>query len=234
MSNNDELNFGRYTGRLILEPLSDGRRMRVVEDFGFHDVDDAAWPVPIGAKVDGASIPRALWSVIGGPFAGKYRAASVVHDFYCDVRSKPWKSVHRVFYNAMRASGVSEPQAKLMYAAVYFAGPRWPETVVDNVGLLRRSKRRGGQKVFRPQVSDAMEADEMLGSFDLEEPETEILSTKAVSLDLEALQALIQRNAPSLADIDEAIDKATDLPRPDAVHLQERILTVKSGRAPEE
>ena len=127
--------FGRYLGRLILEPLPDGRLMRLVEPFGFLDDEEKRWPVPVGTKVDGASIPQPLWSVMGGPFEGRYRDASVIHDYYCDVRSEPSRAVHRVFYNAMRASGVSALRAKLMFAAVYFAGPRWSDTVVDNTRL---------------------------------------------------------------------------------------------------
>jgi hypothetical protein len=128
-----EHELGRYTGRLVLEPLADGRRMRVLEHFGFMDADGYHWPVKPLTKVDGASIPRVLWSLIGGPFEGKYRNASVVHDYYCDVRSADWKAVHRMFYRAMLVSGVSVRRAKVMYAAVYFAGPKWSETVVENV-----------------------------------------------------------------------------------------------------
>src|SRR5215471_561969 len=108
MAENMDSTFGRYLGRLVLEPLADGRLMRLVEPFGFLDPEQKRWPVPPGAKVDGASIPQALWSLIGGPFEGKYRDASVVHDYYCDVRTEPWRAVHKVFYNAMRASDVSE------------------------------------------------------------------------------------------------------------------------------
>jgi Protein of unknown function (DUF1353) len=76
-----------------------------------------------------------LWSVIGSPFTGKYRDASVIHDYYCDIRARPWPSVHRVFYDAMIVSGVSVSRAKLMYAAVYFAGPRWSEATEHNNNL---------------------------------------------------------------------------------------------------
>src|SRR5229473_500744 len=72
-----------------------------------------------------ASIPRAFWSVIGGPLEGQYRNASVFHDVACDQKSQPWKTVHRMFYNAMRWSGVYEIKAKIMYYAVYNFGPRW-------------------------------------------------------------------------------------------------------------
>jgi hypothetical protein len=127
---------GCYTDEAVVALLDDGRRVRVVNHFGYVDRHGLRWDVPAGAIVDGASIPRPLWSVIGGPFEGKYRAASIVHDWFCDVRSRLWKSVHRMFFEAMLASGVPAPQAKLMYAGVYWGGPRWSQTAVDNMQLI--------------------------------------------------------------------------------------------------
>ena len=114
-----------YFGELVLKPLPDGRQMELLTDFGFEDGMQRKWAVPKGWIVDGASIPQPLWSFVGGPFSGKYRDASVVHDYFCDVRRRPWDEVHRVFYDAMLASGVDAIKAKLMYLAVYRFGPRW-------------------------------------------------------------------------------------------------------------
>ena len=83
------------------------------------------WPVPVGSWLDGASIPQAFWSVIGGPFSGLYLEASVVHDYYCDHRVRQWRDVHRMFYEAMLCRGVGSFRAKVMYYAVYRFGPRW-------------------------------------------------------------------------------------------------------------
>ena len=118
-------NFGKFKGRLITTWGDDGRKMILEETFSYIDPRTKIWKVPKGTTVDGASIPWAMWSIIGGPFAGKYRRASVIHDYFCDLRSRPWKQVHRVFFNAMLAAGVEERKAKIMYAAVYHFGPRW-------------------------------------------------------------------------------------------------------------
>ncbi len=56
---------------------------------------------------------------------GKYRKASVVHDYFCDTMLRPWKDVHRMFYEATVAEGNGEVLSKVMYAAVYRWGPRW-------------------------------------------------------------------------------------------------------------
>lgn len=117
--------LGRFEGDLTLRALPDGRSMQLVQPFKYIDSHDVAWSVPKGIKVDGASIPSVFWSIIGAPFTGKYRDASVIHDYYCQTRSRHWKAVHRVFYDGMLARGVDALQAKLMYLAVYRFGPRW-------------------------------------------------------------------------------------------------------------
>ena len=76
--------------------------------------------------------PQSLIRVVDnwGAFEGKYRQASVLHDVACDRKIEPWEQVHEMFYWAMLASGVSSLKAKIMYAAVYHKGPRWPFGVV--------------------------------------------------------------------------------------------------------
>ncbi len=118
-----------------VEFSGDGRRVTLLRAFTFTDDREVVWTVPRNAVVDGASIPKPFWSLIGGPFEGFYRDASIIHDYYCERKSRPWKQVHRVFYDGMIARGVALPQAKLMYFAVYKFGPRWEERVTRVPGL---------------------------------------------------------------------------------------------------
>src|SRR5207248_6138643 len=62
----------------------DGRTITLTENYTYIDPTGVSWLAPKGWVVDGASIPQWAWSVIGGPFEGKYRDASVVHDVACD------------------------------------------------------------------------------------------------------------------------------------------------------
>lgn len=118
--------YGEYIGSVKVEWQDDGRKMKLLEDFKYVDPQRIEWNAPAGWIVDGASIPQFAWSIIGGPFEGKYRNASVIHDVACDKKERPWEAVHQAFYNAMRASEVGKTKAKVMYAAVYHFGPRWP------------------------------------------------------------------------------------------------------------
>jgi hypothetical protein len=203
--------------------------MRVIEPFGFLDPEQKRWPVPVGTKVDGASIPQSLWSLIGGPFEGKYRDASVVHDYYCDVRTEPWKAVHKVFYLGMRASGLSDQRAKLMYAAVYFAGPRWTDTAVENARLPKNDDpsvlfsiqhSTFGRSVLDATSVDGQSANEFLKSGKVMWPK----GTRT-TLSLEQLKNTIESENPDLAEIETSIDSAVEvLESPFSNSQRERLL----------
>jgi hypothetical protein len=114
--------WGYYTGAPVTRWESDGRNMTLLSELRYTDPKGVLWVAPAGSKVDGASIPRSLWSLMGGPFEGKYRNASVLHDVSYDQHTRPWQECDRMFYNAMRCSGVSALEAKTMFYALYRFG----------------------------------------------------------------------------------------------------------------
>jgi hypothetical protein len=124
-----------FVGSVVAEWITeDESKMQLTKDFAYVDTRNFTWYVPSGTIVDGASIPRPLWSIVGSPFTGEYRRASVVHDYYCDRHTQPWEAVHRMFYDACLTGGVSEIKSKIMYMAVYSAGPRWRTVNKSNPG----------------------------------------------------------------------------------------------------
>lgn len=116
-----------FFGNLQLQPMQDGRNMRVASGIGYIDDKLRKWEVPAGTITDGASIPRPLWSIIGSPFTGKYLRASVLHDRFVSTKFRSWADTHEMFYDVMIADGVDHAQATLMWAAVYRFGPRWTQ-----------------------------------------------------------------------------------------------------------
>lgn len=106
-------------------PEGEHRKMILLEDVSFIDDNGKEWTAPAGSEIDGASIPRFFWRVIGSPFVGKYRRASVIHDVYCVTRTEPYKAVHQMFYEAMKCDGVSKAKRVSMYNAVAGFGPKW-------------------------------------------------------------------------------------------------------------
>ena len=126
--------FGSFTGTVKVEWIDADRRMRLLDSFVYTDPAGVVWGVPQGAIINGASIPRPFWTIIGSPYTGEYRDASVIHDYYCEIRTKSWEEVHLVFYWAMLARGVGKIKAKVMYGAVYHFGPRWKTVQVTTTG----------------------------------------------------------------------------------------------------
>jgi len=114
--------WGYYSGPIETRWENDGRSMTLLNELRYTDPKGVVWIAPAGSKVDGASIPRSLWSLMGGPFEGKYRNASVLHDVSYDQHIRPWQECDRMFYNAMRCSGVSAIEAKTMFYALYRFG----------------------------------------------------------------------------------------------------------------
>ncbi len=111
------------------EPLtrwSGSRNMILEEDFYYIDPEGRKWDAPKGSCLNGATIPMALWSIIGPPYAGKYRRASVVHDVGVgelsnpDVSTEQRKKADRMFYHACRYDGCSKLFAGELYIGVRF------------------------------------------------------------------------------------------------------------------
>jgi hypothetical protein len=169
--------FGTCSDPVDLRLDPDGRRMHLLNDVSYTDPAKVRWLAPKGSVVDGASIPQPFWSVIGGPWDGKYRFASILHDVACDQRTKPWDEDAKMFYNAMRCSGVDDLKAKTMYYAVYEFGPHWPTPGVM-VAL---------SDVFGSSPRKAL---------------TARLPTRATKSDVRRIQAFVKAKNPTLKEIE--------------------------------
>lgn len=151
------------------------RRMRVEERFSFTDPDGRLWQADADAVVDGASIPRALWTIVGSPYTGDYRRASIVHDIACDDAHDPAarRAADRMFYHACRAGGCSIAESIVLYLGVRIgahtgAVAAWREAAQDErrgPGLHRRRSEVRLEADFRragKQVLGAGETDDVL------------------------------------------------------------------------
>jgi len=124
MKNNvgvDLMSFGSFSGNPKTEWLSEpeaDRRMKLLEDFWYEDPDGRRWVAKAGCCIDGASIPAPLWSIVGSPYTGEYRRASIVHDIACEDPGVPRKDADRMFYFACLAGGCTPRQARLLYTGV--------------------------------------------------------------------------------------------------------------------
>lgn len=202
-----EIGPGAGPGRYINPPshaewLDDGRHMQLGRPFGYVEEAGREWPVPAEAVVDGASIPRVFWSLIGGPLEGLYRDASIVHDHYCREQSRPWRETHRMFLAALLCSGVVAVKAKVLYYAVYRFGPRWtsgPAATADGFEVAG--------------LDDAVPSALPVEAFDPISFAADAARIRAESLDVAAIEALAQaRAARSWHALREGPDEATGAP----------------------
>lgn len=119
------MGHGEFSGEpesiWLTEEGTQDRSMKLLREFVFHDKSAKKWSAPIGSVVDGASIPRALWTIVGSPFTGDYRRASVVHDVACVEAGgdkKKRRAADRMFFHACRAGGCSIWQSIILYLGV--------------------------------------------------------------------------------------------------------------------
>lgn len=152
--------FGRYEGDVVAKWLNHDVEMELVDDFHYIDSNSKRWTAPTGSVINGASIPSMFWSVIGGPFEGRFRNASVLHDSACEMQRESWQDVHRMFYDACRCSRVGVGKAQTMYWAVYHFGPRWdaevaaaspPAQPLPDQSIVAKAERYFDKREFTPQ-----------------------------------------------------------------------------------
>jgi hypothetical protein len=140
----------------LTEPESD-RRMKLLRTFEFRDPKFPAgtWVVPANYDgMDGASIPRALWSLVGSPYTGDYRRASIVHDYACD-QNVPRSRADRMFYRACRAGGCSVGQSILLYIGVRIGA--WLKGHRQFSALVADEEQDLGPRLFRSSAESRIE-----------------------------------------------------------------------------
>ena len=137
-----ENKWGQYVGVIVAKFLDDGRNMRIEQPFKYIDPHALEWDVPVGTVTDGASVPRFFW-VMFAPFTGKYRAAAIVHDRFCQIRSRGWRQtsikyltkeggrVFRTFRSAFRIAGMTRLEPMLP----------WRLPVADRIASARIGSR---------------------------------------------------------------------------------------------
>lgn len=113
---------GKFLTPLRIEQVS-ANKWRLTHELAYGANSGAVWLVPAGFATDMASIPRAMWSVIGHP-ADKYAPAAVLHDWLYTSRVVSRAQADALFSEAMAALGVGRVRRTVMWAAVRVFGSR--------------------------------------------------------------------------------------------------------------
>jgi len=117
--------MGKFLSRPKLSPLDDGVHWELLEPFTYITDAGQAITVPTGRLTNFASVPRPFWNIY--PPWGKYGFAAIIHDeLYAEHREGSNKYTRAqadlILLEAMRAKGVSEHDARVIYDAVRVGG----------------------------------------------------------------------------------------------------------------
>jgi len=132
-----------------LRPAPDNPHLwQTLEPLTWNDPLHGAITVKAGARTDGASIPRLLWSLVGTPMRdSRVTPAAIIHDqLYatCGIGGQlSRESCDAIFYRALRAAGCPPHRAWLYWSGVRSGGwigwrryARDPESVIYQLAFI--------------------------------------------------------------------------------------------------
>lgn len=110
--------------------------VELAEDWYFKIDDRIIW-IPKGYICDGASIPRAFWSVVGSPFDPENEIGAWAHDYLYLTHLTTKKVADEVGFQLWRQAGKSLWASRLMWFAVSkFGGWAWKNTPENEKELI--------------------------------------------------------------------------------------------------
>ena len=111
-------------------------QFRTLTELTYTTLEGVSITVPRDFITDGASIPKACWSIIGSPFTGKYKRAAMIHDWLYHTLVTTRIYADRVFLEIMKERGVSLWKRLSMYRAVRtFGWIPWNRQKKENLKL---------------------------------------------------------------------------------------------------
>lgn len=128
---------------------------RILEPLTWHDPLHGAITVLANATTDGASIPRALWTLVGAPLRdSRVLPAAIIHDqLYatCGMGVLSRESCDAIFHRALIAGSCPRLRARLYWLGVRSGGwlgwnryARDPEMLaIQSAFICRDGSRRG-------------------------------------------------------------------------------------------
>jgi len=109
----------------------------LTKDYAFC-VDGKTYWLPKGYVCDGASIPRAFWSIIGSPFDPEKVPAAFVHDALYLTHAFSRSDADEILFQLLQQGGCRLRTARTMWAAVRSCAQfAWSMSVADKCDLAK-------------------------------------------------------------------------------------------------
>lgn len=114
--------MNRFPEQLQVELQTDRKTWRLLAPFSYLDPEQGRLTVPVDFATDFASVPRlpVVFELVGA----YGHAAAVLHDWLYRTATLPREQADRVFFNALRSSGIARWRAWLMWSGVRIGGAR--------------------------------------------------------------------------------------------------------------
>ena len=129
--------MGKFTTKLSIDVI--GHQAYEVTKPLVWEYSELVIQVNPGFDFDGASVPRALWSVVGSPMTDGYQRAACLHDALYASEYFDRDVCDKLFLEAMESEGVGYFKRYAMYYAVRaFGGQVWKEHTKEEVNAYRK------------------------------------------------------------------------------------------------
>ena len=160
-----------YSGEVAFEWVEDPfiPKMRLTGELLYRQSDGRIWVTPVGAEVDGRAFPGLFVSIFGQPLESVFRKTAITYDYAVKSQHHPWQAAQRMFYESAIGEGVSEVEAKVMYALLRAGGSRW--AIHGPANCFSRCHGPDAHLEWRPRVND----DDVLALVDLIRAEAPVL-----------------------------------------------------------
>jgi hypothetical protein len=122
----------QFNGDVVLEELDKGF-WKLKDDFSYEN-DYIKATVKAGFTTDGASIPKAFWSIVGNPLENDLLNPAIIHDGLYTLMQLKRLECDKMLKEMLLFNGVSKIKAFFIYYAVrLFGGSHWKKYTTDKI-----------------------------------------------------------------------------------------------------
>jgi Protein of unknown function (DUF1353) len=123
---------GEFVGNnRTVKTSDDGMSAEVIDGLQYKEEGGRSWRIPSGAIVESRCFSTVLLALIGQPFEGLIKNASLLYNYFCLNQTRARDDVNGMFREAMLASGIQEGEVNVLYNAVVRFGPNWNVRGID-------------------------------------------------------------------------------------------------------
>ena len=121
---------------LKVKVINSGKNRVILEDYTYEN-DKYIITVKAGFNTDGASIPKAFWSILSSPFDGAVTYGAVIHDGLYTKMQLPRKECDKLLREMAIEKGYNKIKAFLVYYSVrLFGGSHWKKDTSEQKPLI--------------------------------------------------------------------------------------------------